>query len=82
MFSDNRRTERPARPSLGEMERSLSTLAARWRSRQNTPEAEAVVHAFQSILRLMVELGYHDSLDVDAQLPDEYMPDEYLRLFD
>lgn len=66
---------------LGEMERSLSTLAARWRSRQDLPEAEAIVHQYQSILRCMVELGYHDSLDVDAELPDEYMPAEYLDLF-
>lgn len=66
---------------LSEMERSLSTLAARWRSRQNTPEAVAIAHQYQSILRCMVELGYSDSLDVDAELPDEYMPTEYLNLF-
>ena len=66
---------------LDEMERSLSTLAARWRSRQDLPEAAAIVHQYQSILRCMVELGYHDSLDVDAELPDEDMPAEYLDLF-
>ncbi len=29
----------------------------------------------------MIALGYHDSLDVESELPDEYMPAEYLALF-
>jgi hypothetical protein len=29
----------------------------------------------------MVELGYRESLDPDAELPDALMPEEYLRLF-
>jgi hypothetical protein len=66
---------------LVEMERSLSLLALRWRSRQNKPEAEEIIHQYQTILRCMIELGYHDSLDVDAELPDEYLPAEYLELF-
>lgn len=66
---------------LSEMERSLSTPAARWRSRQDTAEAEATIHQYQAILRCMIELGFRDSLDIDAELPDEYMPEEYLDLF-
>jgi hypothetical protein len=67
---------------LDEMERTLSALAARWRSRQNTDEANALVHQYQVILRCMIELGYRDSLDVDAELPDEHMPTEYFALFE
>lgn len=29
----------------------------------------------------MIELGYHDSLDPDSELPDRLMPREYLDLF-
>jgi len=66
---------------LTEMERSLGLLAARWRSRQNTPEAPEIVRRYQSILRCMIELGYHDSLDTDSELPDEWLPQEYIDLF-
>lgn len=66
---------------LNEMERSLSILAARWRSRQYTNEADLIVQQYQAILRCMVELGFRSSLDVDAELPDEYMPSEYVDLF-
>lgn len=66
---------------LTEMEHSLSLLAARWRSRQNTPEAPEIVRRYQSILRCMIELGYHDSLDVESELPDELLPQEYFDLF-
>ena len=63
---------------INEMERNLSTLAARWRSHQETSEATEIIRQYQAILRCMVELGYQDSLDVDAELPDEYLPKEYL----
>jgi len=66
---------------LTEMEHSLSLLATRWRSRQNTPEAPEIIRRYQSILRCMIELGYHDSLDVGSELPDELLPQEYFDLF-
>jgi hypothetical protein len=66
---------------VNEMERSLALLAGRWRSRQNTPDAESIARQYQAILRCMIELGYQDSLDVDSELPDELMPQEYFELF-
>lgn len=66
---------------LDALETKLGHLAARWRGTENPQEAETVVRQYQSVLRCMVELGWRNSLDVDAELPDEYMPDEYLDLF-
>jgi hypothetical protein len=59
----------------------LSDLAALWRGRQNTPDAEMIVRQYQAILRCMIELGYHEELVVDSELPDQLMPQEYLDLF-
>lgn len=63
------------------LERKLGHLAARWRSTQNTQAEAEIIRQYQSILHCMIELGFHDSLDVDAELPDEFMPAEYLALF-
>lgn len=66
---------------LDTLETKLGHLAARWRGTDNPQEAESLVRQYQAVLRCMIELGYHDSLDVDAELPDELMPAEYLNLF-
>jgi hypothetical protein len=65
---------------LDALETRVGRLAARWRGTQDPQEAEALVQQYQSILLWMIELGYRDSLDVDAELPDEYLPVEYLAL--
>lgn len=64
-----------------QMEVKLSDLAALWRGRQNTPDAEMIVRQYHAILRCMIELGYHEELVVDSELPDRLMPQEYLDLF-
>jgi hypothetical protein len=66
---------------LDTLETKLGRLAARWRGTEDSEEAQSIVHQYQAILRCMIELGYHDSLDADAELPDEYLPSEYLTLF-
>ena len=65
---------------LDALETRVGRLAARWRGTQDRQEAAVLVQQYQSILLWMIELGYHDSLDVDAELPDEYLPAEYLAL--
>lgn len=68
-------------PMLKNMEASLGELAMYWRGSENDEEAMAIAHQYQLILRCMVELGFHQSLQVDSELPDELMPQEYLQLF-
>lgn len=63
------------------LEFKLADLAPRWRSRQNTPEADEIVYQYQAILRCMIALGFRDPLDVDSELPDRLMPQDYFDLF-
>jgi hypothetical protein len=63
------------------MEEKLSDLAASWREQKNQPQADEIVRHYHAILRCMIELGFHDSLDVDSELPDRLMPQEYFDLF-
>ena len=65
---------------LDALETRLGKLAARWRGTHDQQEADAIVRQYQAILLWMIELGYRDSLDVDAELPDEHLPAEYLAL--
>jgi hypothetical protein len=66
---------------IDHMEIVLSNLATRWRSRQATSEAEEIVRQYRAILRCMMELGYREPLDIDSELPDQYLPEEYLVRF-
>jgi hypothetical protein len=66
---------------LDAMEYKLSDLASMWRGQQQTEDAEKIVRQYQAVLRCMIELGFHDELDIDSELPDELMPTEYLDLF-
>lgn len=68
--------------TLEQMEVQLSHLAMRWRSRKNTPEAEAIVTRYQALLRQMIEMGFRSELYTDSELPDRLMPQEYLDLFE
>jgi hypothetical protein len=61
---------------LEQMEKKLSELAYYWRSSQETQLAQQ----YQAILRCMIELGFDAPLDIDAELPDRLMPQEYLDL--
>lgn len=65
---------------LDALESRLGRLAARWRGTQDPQQAESIIRQYQSILLWMLELGYRDALDADAELPDEHLPAEYLTL--
>lgn len=68
-------------PMLKKMEDSLSELAMLWRGSDDDEEATAIVQHYQVILRCMIDLGFQQSLQVEAELPDDLMPQEYLQLF-
>jgi hypothetical protein len=63
---------------LDNLETKLGSLAARWRGAGNAQESALLVRQYQAVLRTMIELGYHQWLDVESELPDEYMPADYL----
>lgn len=62
------------------LETKLGRLAARWRGTHDPGESAELVRQYQAVLRCMIELGYRESLDIDAELPDQYLPSEYLML--
>jgi signal transduction histidine kinase len=63
---------------LADLETELGLLAARWRGATDPQEAERIVHHYQILLRSMFALGYQNWLDVESELPDRYMPEEYI----
>jgi len=66
---------------LKSMELKLSDLAALWRGNKASPQADTIVRQYHAVLRCMIELGSHEPLDTDAELPNRLMPAEYLDLF-
>jgi hypothetical protein len=75
------RVEEYTRSLLAQMEITLAHLAMYWRGSDKDEEADAIAHNYQVILRCMIDLGFHQSLQVEAELPDELMPQEYIDLF-
>lgn len=63
------------------LEFKLSDLAALWRGRKDTPEADEIVRQYHAVLHCMIALGFRDGLDVESKLPDEMMPQAYFDLF-
>ena len=73
--------EEYTRSLLEQMETTLTHLAMYWRGSNSAEEAELIAHNYQVILRCMIGLGFRQSLQVEAELPDDLMPQEYLDLF-
>lgn len=66
---------------LDQMEDRLAMLAYHWRGADDsTEQASQIASQYQAILRCMVDLGFKAPLDIDSELPDRLMPQEYLAL--
>ena len=62
---------------------ALGRLAARWRyagMHELAEEKAAVQEVYAAAIHRLFELGYDEvgGLDVESELPDAYMPQEYL----
>jgi hypothetical protein len=68
-FSDN--------PTFDTLLNKLAQLAGKWR----TDKQAELVEQYQTILRSLIMLGFHEELPVELELPDELMPEEYLSQF-
>jgi hypothetical protein len=69
-------TPAPPKPNFAESELELGRLAYAWRSNPH----DALVAQYQNTLRRMIRSGFDQPLDIDAELPDRLMPEEYLKL--
>lgn len=65
----------PVDPELRQLESYLGELAARWRGTYR----EDIVQEYHATMSLLYELGWDAILDVESELPDELMPEQYLR---
>lgn len=64
-----------------EEERALGNLAMVWRTNKDNPSGPQVAEEYCRKLRALIKAGWRGELDVDAELPESLMPQEYLKLF-
>jgi hypothetical protein len=55
----------------------LGELAGEWRA----TKSDTAASQYQAVLRTLLMLGWRGELDVDMELPDRLMPEEYLNQF-
>jgi len=60
----------------------LVHLVGRWsRYKDDNPEiAKEIVGHYNGLLSYLINTGWNDGLPLEAELPDELMPQEYLEL--
>ena len=68
-------------PLLDQLEGTLNTLALEWRSCEDAETEKLIEIRYRDILRFMIQLGFDEALDMDAELPHALMPQEYFDLF-
>ncbi len=62
---------------IEELESRLCILALKWRSTANAEIRQEIKKEYHSIVRSLFSLGWDDYVDLDCELPDEDMPQEY-----
>lgn len=69
----------PVDPTLRYLERQLSILAAQWRGNWEKPaKQDQIMHEYHDIMHQLWSKGWDSELDIDSELPDRLMPQEYL----
>ncbi len=70
----------PIDPELRELEFHLCDLAGAWRAESGGPRRqEEIVHEYHETMTKLYSLGWDAVLDIECELIDELMPEEYLR---
>lgn len=63
----------------------LLNLAAYWREmnvRENLKKREEIAQQYEKVMRQLFSLNWDGHLDVEGELPDEFMPQEYFEFWD
>lgn len=58
-----------------ELEHKISELAMRWRGQPE--KRDEIKKEYHKTIAVLYSLGWDDILDVDCELPDDDMPQEY-----
>ena len=61
-------------PTNKALEFELSDLAALWRGKKDSAEADRIVQKYHAVLHRMIEAGFREALDPDSELPNRLMP--------
>lgn len=70
----------PVNPELRRLELLLCDLAGTWRGSWGDPNRqEELVREYHATMAKLYSLGWNGALDVECELPDELMPEEYVR---
>lgn len=69
----------PVDPDLRQLEFRLGDLAAKWRLHESPEQQQKIVQEYHAIMERLYQLGWDSILDVTSELPDELMPEEYLK---
>lgn len=70
----------PLDPELRKLEFQLGDLAELWRGSFGDDNRQSqLVDEYHSILTRLYHLGWDSELDIESELPDRLMPQEYLR---
>ena len=59
------------------LERKISELAMRWRGQPE--QRNEIKKEYHNTIAILYSLGWDDILDVDCELPENDMPEEYKR---
>jgi hypothetical protein len=65
----------PVNPELRKLEFHLCDLAGSWGERSE----EEIVSEYHATMAELYSLGWDGTLDVECELPREFMPDKYVR---
>lgn len=68
--------------SFRDFERRLCDIAAQWRaSWGNEPKQNQLVEEYCKTMSSMFALGVDEEVHIECELPDEFMPEEYLQKY-
>jgi hypothetical protein len=71
---------RPTDLVLRELEWHLCSLACDWAANLADPERQGeIVHEYHSTMAKLYSFGWDGTVDLECELPDELMPEEYRR---
>ena len=70
----------PADPELRKLEFHLCDLAGSWRGSWGDPHRqEEIVNEYHATMAKLYSLGWDGTLDVECELPEDLIPEEYMR---
>ena len=70
----------PTKQEVKRLEDKLSDLAMAFRVANSASGRTEIAEKYRNIVEQLLSIGWADLLDVESELPDEYMPTGYLGL--